>query len=77
MRRHWKRAEYETKVLENDEEGWIGIDLMRTENQTAVRVARITFWDADGGFALSIFAEELPLEIVEDLISDAKALVER
>jgi hypothetical protein len=38
-------------------------------------VARILFWDASGQFCFETFDTDLPLEIVEQIIAEAKATI--
>jgi hypothetical protein len=41
----------------------------------SVRVARVVFWDAVGDFFLETFNTEIPVQLAEDLIAEAKATI--
>ena len=75
MRKMWKGFEYTTVLASNDDEGWIALELHRTEKRRDVLVARIVFWDAEGQFSLEVRVDEVPLAIVEELIAEAKARI--
>jgi hypothetical protein len=75
MKRTWREVEYETRLTRNDAEGWIAVELQRTVSGTSDVAARVVFWDAEGQFAFEVAAAELPLVIVEDLISEARSTI--
>ena len=75
MNRKHGSSHYTTRPVQDDQEGWIGLELSRTSGGHTEAVARILFWDAEGQFALEMNAAELPLVIVEELIAEAKSSV--
>jgi hypothetical protein len=60
---------YTTGVVSNDAS--LGIELFGERGGTRVLVAQIVCWDANGQVMLQTF-HEIPLEIVEELIVEAK-----
>jgi hypothetical protein len=70
------RYRFTTKRVDDRVEGWVAIELHRSEGNEGVdakRVARVIFWDGDGQFYFEAFGAEIPLSIAEDLIAEAKA----
>jgi hypothetical protein len=72
----WADSTYATKRVEDGRDGFIGLELYRTarDGQTS-RVATIVFWDAMGQFFLETLGTDLPLEVVERLIAEARATI--
>jgi hypothetical protein len=52
--------------------GSASVELYRRVEGTESRVAQIIYWDAVGQFFVEKFNDELPLEILEELIAEAK-----
>lgn len=75
MRRHWKTALYSTELVSDHEEGWIALQLHRQAGGQCSVVARIVFWDAEGQFVLETSNNELPLDIVEEFINEARTMI--
>ena len=75
MKRFSSRFEYSTSKLSNNSEGWDALELSRSAGETTERVARLTFWDAEGQFQMEMYGPGLPLVIVEEFIAEAKTLV--
>jgi hypothetical protein len=61
---------YRTERFEDAKAGCAGLNLFATGQTTAV--STITFWDAAGQFFLKINGLEIPLEVVERFIAEAK-----
>ena len=53
-------------------DGFTALRLCETLNGSKTICAEIVYWDACGQFLLQTFAKEVPLEIIEDLIAEAK-----
>jgi hypothetical protein len=68
-------AEYVSNAVQDDEQGFVGLELHKISNGTRSIAASIIFWDATGHFALQTFHSEIPLPIVESLIAEAKATI--
>ena len=75
MRKQWNGFEYTTELASDNGEGWIALELHRTENLKKILAARVVFWDAQGKFSLELRVDELPLTIVEELIAEAKVRI--
>jgi hypothetical protein len=73
MKRRWIATEYTTTVEGSDPEGWTAVHLHRLEKGVTVLAAKVVFWDADGHYYISILVDEVPLEIIEELIAEARA----
>jgi hypothetical protein len=80
MDRTYATSRFWTVLCHGGIEGWTGLELWtRTSElfpslggQDERRVAMVTFWDATGQFGLETFGTEVSLEIVEELIAEAK-----
>ena len=65
-----------TTVSEDDPaDGFAAVNLIAEKNGIGTLAARVVFWDADGQFALEMKVPELPLRVVERLISEAKETI--
>ena len=53
-------------------EGFTAIRLLETVNEQTTMCAEIIYWDANGQFSLTTFARQVPTEIIEELIAEAK-----
>jgi hypothetical protein len=58
--------------VEDRKEGYVGLELNRVCQCKSERVARIVFWDACGQFSIETLGTDVPLEILEGLIAEAK-----
>jgi len=72
MERDFGNAHYATSTVIDTREGYTALELHRTIKGDSKRVARIVFWDASGQFFLETYNTDIPLEIVEVFISEAK-----
>jgi hypothetical protein len=79
MDRNYARYRYTTKMVRDGQEGFAAVELHRALSgapaDSEKRVARVVFWDAEGQFSIETFGEDVPLDIAEDLIAEAKAQV--
>ena len=66
---------YIYREFQNNEDGCIGMDLLKDENGSLVLICKITFWDAVGQFVVDVQAEEIPLDLLEDFILRVKKFV--
>ena len=71
MRRTHGPFDYHTVWFHDNAAGCAGLDLMATRDNVAKRVGRITFWDAQGQFFLTLDAE-CPVTIIDTLIAEAR-----
>jgi hypothetical protein len=74
MDRQHIRARYTTRFVDDTKAGSAGVELFREENGEPECVARVLYWDSTGQFAFEAF-KEIPLDIVEELIAEAKRSV--
>ena len=75
MNRKYGDLSYESAFVEDRKKGMAGLELYRTRGSQRERVARILFWDASGQFAVETFNAEVPLDVLEELIVEAKGIV--
>lgn len=68
---------YVTQGVRDDVDGYAGVDLYCIDGGTRDRVARVVFWDAMGEFSVETFNGDLPVDIVEQLIAEARASIAR
>jgi hypothetical protein len=50
----------------------MGYDFRPATDREAAVVAEVVYWDAAGHYYLQTFSEDVPLEVVEELIAEAK-----
>jgi hypothetical protein len=72
MNRKYGDSHYSSHRVEDRAEGYVGFDLMRLQNSKSDLVVRILFWDACGQFVVETLGTCVPLEILEELITEAK-----
>jgi hypothetical protein len=75
MDRNYAHDRYTSEFVEDQKQGMAAQELYRTRHGKRERVARVAFWDASGQFALETFNCEVPLDVLEDLISEAKSTI--
>ena len=75
MNRKHGTTRFTTHAVADRLAGSVGLELYREADGTTQIGARILFWDATGQFAFQGFNTEIPLDVVEELISDVKAMV--
>jgi len=78
MNRDYGQWHFTTAQVSDNKDGYAGLELYGkslSKPAPARRVARILFWDACGQFYFETFETDIPLEIVEDLIVEAKTTI--
>lgn len=75
MKRDYSNAHYSTLSVNDRKEGYAALELLRTIKGETKRVARVVFWDASGQFFFETSDTDIPLEIAEDLIAEAKRTI--
>ena len=75
MDRQYGDARFKSCMVEDRAEGYVGYDLMCIRHGKDSCVARILFWDASGQFSVETLGSDVPLGILEELISEAKASI--
>lgn len=72
MDRQFAEAHY-TSILASDlKRGGMGLELTRACRGQQSVVAEVFFWDASGTFTVETFNSDVPVEIIEELIAEAK-----
>jgi hypothetical protein len=71
MESQFGRDRFSTALIEDHKHGFSGVRLYRQQETETRMAAEILFWDAMGSFTVQTFGE-VPLEIIESLITEAK-----
>lgn len=61
--------------MQDNADGYVGLRLHEDAKGAEVAVAEIVFWDASGQFYVKTLNHEVPLEVFESLIAEAKELL--
>ena len=73
MDREYKRARYNTLMASDLRRDGMGLELLSTvQGREARTVAEIFYSDAEHTWTLNTFDGDVPLEIIEDLIAEAR-----
>jgi hypothetical protein len=72
MNRVYGDQHFTSSSVRDNIQGFAGLELHRICQGKRDRVAQILFWDACGQFSIETFGTDVPLEIVEELIAEAK-----
>jgi len=75
MNRQFGDCRYESSRVQDCKDGFAGFELHRQRQDTTERVAAVIFWDASGQFFVETFGTDVHLEILEELIAEAKASI--
>jgi hypothetical protein len=79
MDRNYAAHRYTTKVVSDHRDGFTALELHRTlcrdPADSPKRVAQVVFWDAAGQFFIETFGEDIPVDIAQDLIAEAKSVI--
>jgi hypothetical protein len=79
MDRNYAAYRYTTKLVLDNQDGFAALELHRTLSRdpadTAKRVARVVFWDAEGQFSIETFGADIPVDLAEDLVAEAKSVI--
>lgn len=73
MTRVFGSASYTTACDRSLTEGWAAVELRCSG--VSEPVARVVFWDAQGQVFLEMLVPELPVELVDALIAEAKSSI--
>jgi len=63
---------YWTTFVEDRKDGYLGFRLHRERFSRTSEAGQVTFWDASGGFVFETFDGDVPVEIVEAVIREAR-----
>ena len=75
MQRQFGHERYWTTHIEDHTDGYAGFRLHRERFGKTVIAAQVVFWDAAGHFAVQTFDGDVPVEIIEAVIAEAKEQV--
>jgi hypothetical protein len=67
-------ARYWTVHVEDRGQGFTGLQLQRELSGSTTVVAELLFWDAIGQFCLETLGSDVPLDVIEELIAEAKVM---
>jgi len=66
---------YSTRAFDDSIAGCAGLELLGTTGGKTTQIGKITFWDATGQFVIELKATEVPLEVLERFIAEAKVAI--
>jgi hypothetical protein len=75
MKRDCCNALYTTLLVNDTKDGFVPLELRQAIKGETKRVARIVFWDASGQFFFETFSADVPLEMAEEFIAEAKKTI--
>lgn len=75
MDRGWAEYRYTNEFFENLKDGCAGLRLHRVKNDLVEHVATVTYWDAMGQFFIETNNTDVPVEIIQELISETTATI--
>ena len=75
MERQVGHERYWTTYVEDRADGFAGMLLHRERFGNTCIAAQVVFWDAAGHFAVQTFDGDVPVEIIEVVIAEAKARI--
>jgi len=67
---------YTTRLVHDNQQGNAAVELHRTPmDGNTILVARVVFWDAYGDFFFETFGAQIPVEVANQLIAEAKSSI--
>jgi hypothetical protein len=75
MNKPYADSHYKTSFVEDCEQGYAGLQLHRETRGKAVLAAQVTYWDATGGWVIETFSGNIPVDIAEELVAEAKETI--
>jgi hypothetical protein len=66
---------YSTRAFDDSNAGCAGLELLGMIGGKITLLGKITFWDATGQFVIELEATEVPLEVLERFIAEAKTAI--
>ena len=73
MDRQYGQYRYQSRFVEDRQDGFAGYRLMRTLSGDSKDIAQVTYWDAVGQFFIETFGEDIPIEIARELMAEAES----
>ena len=75
MNRKSGDIQYSSVYVDDKTDGFCGFELHCASGGETQRVASVIFWDACGQFFIETFGSDVPLDILEELISETRERV--
>ena len=75
MQQQFGHERYWTTYIEDRTDGFVGFRLHRERLGKTTLAAQVVFWDAAGHYAVETFDGDVPVEIIEAVIAEAKQKV--
>jgi hypothetical protein len=72
MERHFGDERYWTCIIDDRKDGFAGLRLHRERFGETAIAAQVIYWDATGGFAVETLNGDVPVEIIEAVIAEAR-----
>jgi hypothetical protein len=72
MNREYGDGVYSTVLVQDDKDGFAGLELYCASWGKKERIASVLFWEANGEFFVETYNRDVPLEILEELIVETK-----
>jgi hypothetical protein len=72
----WAGKRYWTTRVQDNADGYVGVRLHEDTKGAEVAVAEVVYWDASGQFYVKTLNHEVPLQILESLVAEAKELLD-
>jgi hypothetical protein len=75
MDRKFGDYHFTSSAIADNNQGFAGLELNRISGGTSDRIATVLYWDACGQFFVETFGADVPLQILEELIAEAKSSI--
>jgi hypothetical protein len=76
MDRQYGTLRYTTRLVHDNEQGNSALELHATSHDgNTSRAARVVFWDASGDFFFETFNAQIPVDVADQLIAEAKSTI--
>jgi hypothetical protein len=75
MNRTYGDGHYVSITVQDNQDGYAGLELHRTSWGKEARIASVLFRDACGEYFVETFNSDVPLKILEELIAEAKEMI--
>jgi len=72
MEKQFGHERYWTSYVEVQDDGFAGLQLHRERFGKIAVAARVVFWEAAGHYAVQTFDGDVPVEIIEAVITETK-----
>ncbi|APW60979.1 hypothetical protein BSF38_02476 [Paludisphaera borealis] len=76
MDRPYGDSRFVSRFIQDNVQGYSGLELSRTRRGQTDVVATIIFWDAAGKYSVETLGTDVPLEVIEELAVEARRTIE-